>query len=298
MQAVQIYQTIIDNMNDGVYYVDLDRRISLWNKKAAEITGYEGGEIIGLCCQETNLNHIDGEGRPLCELLCPLFATNLDGEIREADVYVQHKDGYRLPIHVKTIPVYEEGEIIGSIEVFNLAAKTRYNDQLVQKLSDISMHDSLTRLPNRRYLESLLEYRYSEFQRFRRPFAVLFADIDNFRSFNNTFGHYAGDAVLRDIAEVIHRNVRQEDLIGRWSGDEFVGIFMLEDGEDPAPRAERFRSAIEKHSFSFDGKPLNVTVSVGITKIRPDDTGDILVNRADGYMYRSKKAGKNCVTSD
>ena len=180
MEMDELYLSIINNLRDGIYFVDTDRRILFWNKAAEATTGYSSKEIVGKPCQSSALNHIDEEGRPLCMVGCPLFATLGDGQQRQDRVFVRHKDGYRIPIHVNIFPVRKNGEITGAVEVFTQDSPTVYEDNLVEKLSNVAMHDQLTQLPNRRYLESFLKYKMEEFQRFGSLFAVLFADIDNF----------------------------------------------------------------------------------------------------------------------
>ncbi|MBQ2697261.1 MAG: GGDEF domain-containing protein [Clostridia bacterium] len=293
----QLYLNIINNLRDGIYYVDKERKILFWNKAAEEITGYPQEEIVGMRCQETHLNHIDEEGHPLCIIGCPLFATLADGKQRQDRVFVRHRDGYRIPIHVNIFPIIKDGEIEGAVEVFTQDSPTVYEDDLVEKLSNIAMHDQLTRLPNRRYLESFLRYKMEEFQRFGRLFAVLFADIDNFGSFNNQYGHDLGDSVLRNIAASIKRSVRRNDLVGRWGGEEYVGIYSIASPEDIGIIGEKFRQLVHMTEVEHEGTLLTVTVSVGITVVQMGDTLDSVVERADALMYRSKKNGKDRVTT-
>lgn len=296
MKNEELYLSIINNLHDGVYFVDTDRRISFWNKAAENITGYTSEEIVGCCCQDTNLNHIDEDGRPLCKIGCPLFATLIDSQQRRARVFVRHKDGYRIPILVNIFPVHEDGEVIGAIEVFTQDSPTVYEDKLVEHLSGIAMHDALTQLPNRRYLESFLSYKIDECQRFGRPAAVVFADIDNFSRFNNEYSHDVGDRVLVNISNSIKQNTRKNDLIGRWGGEEFVAVYSLSQEYDAPILAEKFRKLVEHTEVEHCGETLNVSVSVGVTLIREDDTIDTAVERADLLMYKSKEAGKNRVS--
>ena len=291
-----LYLDIINNLRDGIYFVDVNRRILFWNKAAERITGYTAEEIEGKQCQHSNLNHIDEEGRPLCIVGCPLFSTLKDGKQRQERVFVRHKEGYRIPIRVNIFPTWKEGKITGAVEVFTQDSPTVYADDLVSKLSDIAMYDQLTQLPNRRYIESFLQYKMEEFLRFGRLFAVLFADIDNFSHFNNEYGHAAGDAVLRNIAESIKRSVRQNDLVGRWGGEEYVGIYSINRPDDLAVVGEKFRQLVQHTECVYGGKQLNVSVSVGITAVQTGDSMDTLIERADALMYRSKNSGKNCVT--
>lgn len=296
MKTEELYLNIINNLCDGVYFVDTERTIVFWNKAAEAITGYLAEEIVGKQCQNSQLNHIDTNGRPLCTLGCPLFATIIDGEQRKETVYVRHKKGHRFPIRVNIFPVWEDGKITGAIEVFTQNSPIVYEDNLVAHLTGIAMHDELTKLPNRRYLESFLDYKISEYKRFDRPFAVLFADIDNFGKFNNDYGHDIGDLVLTNIAESLMSNVRKTDMIGRWGGEEFVGIYSLNKSYEAAIIAEKFRLLVANTDVQVGNQPLSVSVSVGITTARPLDTAASLIERADQNMYASKKKGKNCVT--
>lgn len=98
MTKEELYLSILDNIQDGVYYVDIHRKIKFWNKGAEQITGYQADEMVGLDCPESKLNHIDEYGNHLCITGCPLFATNIDGVVRTEKVFVRHKNGYRIPL--------------------------------------------------------------------------------------------------------------------------------------------------------------------------------------------------------
>lgn len=294
MQMEELYLNIIDGLSDGVYFADLDRRILLWNKAAETITGYRAGEIIGKTCPDTLLNHIDEEGRPLCEVACPLFSTIVDGKKREARVFVRHKEGYRIPVMVRIFPVIQSGAVIGAAEVFAQDRAVTYEDDLIERLSEIAMHDALTGLPNRRYLESFLQYRLDMYNRFRRPFAILYADIDDFSCVNNDYSHEAGDLVLAHVAKSIRHNIGRNNLVGRWGGEEFVGIYSIARPEDIQILARRFREMISETPAQYCGAELAVSVSVGITAVRTGDTAASVIERADRLMYRSKQKGKNC----
>ena len=294
----ELYLNIINNLRDGVYFVDSSRQISFWNKAAEAITGYSAEEMLGKKCQDSKLNHIDEEGRPLCVVGCPLFSTIIDGVQRQARVFVRHKEGFRLPILVNIFPIYKDGAIIGAIEIFTQDSPTVYEDKLVEQLSGIAMHDALTGLPNRRYLESFLGYKINEYFRFGKLCAVLFADIDNFRVFNNEYGHEIGDSVLKNIATSIKASMRKDDLVGRWGGEEMIGIYSLAKPQDAGLVGEKFRQLIAATEIPYATGPLNVSVSVGITVIQKGDTLETIVNRADALMYQSKEGGKNRVTTD
>ena len=95
------YKDIVDNLYDGVYFVDRDRVITYWNKGAERITGYSAKETLGRACRDNLLNHVTANGIELCKSNCPLAAVMQDGNPREAEVYLHHKDGHRVPIIVR-----------------------------------------------------------------------------------------------------------------------------------------------------------------------------------------------------
>lgn len=298
LTEINFYKQIIDHLQDGVYFVDTERQIKLWNRAAEEITGYTAEEITGQHCQDSGLNHIDTQGRPLCTMSCPLCATMIDGKKRQHQVLLRHKDGYRIPVRVDIFPIYEDKKIIGAVEIFARSSPTVFEDDLVDQLSTIAMHDELTQLPNRRYLESFLSYRLDEYKRFGYSFCVLFADVDDFSQVNNTYGHDAGDLVLRNIASSFRRDMRRHDLVGRWGGEEFLGIYAISKPSECALLAERFRSLVEHTESVWDGHAIKATISIGVTAVTEGDTIQSLVGRADQLMYQSKRNGKNRVSLD
>lgn len=298
MVPENLYLEIINNICDGVYVTDLERRIIFWNKAAEEITGYKKEDIIGQSCQNNLLNHIDRDGRPLCLLGCPLYATIIDGHQRKDEVFLRHKKGYRMPILVNIFPIIEDNNITGAIEIFTPKSPVVYEDSLIERLSDLAMNDQLTGVANRRKLESVLEYRLNEMRRFQNKFCVVFLDIDNFSKFNNTYGHEAGDNVLQCISKSIMHTIRKSDTFGRWGGEEFIGIFEINNDYGASVAAEKIRVLISNTEIPYEGENLSVTASLGVTVARDDDTVDSVVKRADELMYQSKQKGKNRVTSD
>jgi len=296
MNSEQLYLSIVNNLSDGVYFVTKDRRITFWNKAAEKISGYRADEIVGSYCQDNLLNHIDYSGKPLCVVGCPLYASIVDGKQRKNEAFLRHKEGHRIPVMVNIFPIIENGEIAGAIEIFTPNSPTVYEDDLIEQLSNMAMRDALTGMPNRRYLQSFIEYKLSEFKKFNTPFAALFMDIDNFRDFNNKYGHAMGDTVLKNISESIKKSTRKSDFFGRWGGEEFLGIYSVKNIRDAACAAEKVRILVENTVIPYSTH-LSVTASIGITLIKSSDSAETLIERADQLMYQSKILGKNCITA-
>lgn len=296
MDKQNLYLNIINNIEEGVYIVDRTRTITFWNKAAEEITGYTPEEIVGRHCPETPLDHVDINGYPLCSLNCPLVKTMLDNKACEDLVYVKTKSGDRVPIKAKFIPIEEDGNVVGAIEIFSRNSQRIFDDNIVVSLRDIALHDRLTKLPNRNYLHKVLEHRLTEFKVNDKMFVMLFGDIDNFRYVNNTYGHDAGDIVLQSIANLFLNNSRSDDLICRWGGEEFIGIYPINAINEALNIAEKIRRTVEETPIKVTDKDtINLTISLGATTPNKDDTLKTLIERADLLMYQAKDSGKNKV---
>jgi diguanylate cyclase (GGDEF)-like protein/PAS domain S-box-containing protein len=288
------YEDILENMHDGVYFVDLQRRITLWNKAAETITGFKAPETIGSACSDNILVHVDAEGRSLCLGLCPLAQVMEEGVQRETEVFLHHKEGHRVPVKVRAMPLRDEtGAVVGAVEFFSDNSAHHSRAQRVEELEKLALLDGLTSLSNRRNLEAELDAGLQEMERLGTSFGVLFMDIDHFKGINDTYGHEAGDLTLKTIARTISFISRPYDLFGRWGGEEFVGVIRNVDGETLVRTGERFRALIEQTIIHLQGRDISVTVSMGATLARAGDTVESLVKRADELMYGSKLAGRN-----
>jgi PAS domain S-box-containing protein len=114
------YRELLDYLTDGIYFTDKERRIAYWNKGAEALAGYSSQEVIGKCCKDNLLMHVDALGRELCLHGCPLDATIQDGKPREAEVFLHHKNGHRVPIRVRIAAMRNDaGEIVGAVEAFS-----------------------------------------------------------------------------------------------------------------------------------------------------------------------------------
>lgn len=294
------FKYLVDNLYEPIYTVDLNRKIIYWNKAAEKITGYTTEEVKGSSCSENILEHIDEQGNSLCEGKCPLAATMEDGCFREARVYFKHKSGNRVPVEVKTVPLRDKnGNIIGGGELFvDITANKAFEDKLEQ-MKKLAYFDELTGIPRRSHINLELENKISELKRQKLEFALLFLDIDNFKIFNDTYGHSVGDLVLKNISKTLRSNIRPFDFVGRWGGEEFIIILNNVNKKSLKEAGERYRNLIERTEVDLDdGKRLNTTASFGGTLANEDDSPQSLVKRADDLMYESKEKGKNMLTID
>ena len=289
------YQEVLENLYDGVYYVDPHRRITYWNRAAEKITGYSRQEVLGRSCADNLLRHVDDKGVCLCLTACPLAHTIVDGLPRTASVYLHHKDGHRLPVSARVTPLRNgSGHILGAVEVFSENSEKVAALQRLKELEHLAYLDSLTGIANRKYLEIFLDARFNELHRFGWPFGLIFADLDHFKRVNDTRGHLVGDRVLKMVATTLAQSCRSFDLVGRWGGDEFLCVLShLQKLRDLKVAASRFRGLVENSALLQGDQSLAVTISVGATLVRPEDTLESMTQRVDQLLYRSKHAGRN-----
>ena len=292
-----VHEEILDQMSDGVYVVDRNRIITYWNRSAEKLSGFPGEEVIGTSCADNVLRHVSDKGTLLCMTGCPLAATINDGEIREAEVFLHHKDGHRLPVLVRTAPLREaDGRIVGAVEIFRENAARIAMREEIQELSRLALYEPLTGIGNRRFAEMALESRQAEFERYERPYGVLMIDIDHFKSFNDNHGHDVGDRILRVTARTLNANTRPFDTVARWGGEEFIGIIEQIDPMSLRNRADVLCRLVESSSILVGGNRLSITASIGGAVSQPGDNTDAVVKRADNRLYQSKNAGRNRAT--
>ena len=293
------YKNILENLYDGVYLVNLERQIEYWNKGAERITGYQREHVLGRYCQDNFLNHVTANGHQLCLNGCPLHATMADGQPREAEVFLHHEDGYRVPVMVRTMPIRDEkGVITGAVEVFSDNSTMDGMRRQVRHLEQTNQMDELTGVGNRRFIEKRIRLALREFNATGRPFGILFIDLDDFKGINDQWGHSTGDRILRLVASTLQRNIRGDDALGRWGGEEFVVLLADVDPLSVRMVAEKLRSLIERTRSRHLPESFTASVSIGCTLIRPKDTLTSLVGRGDRSMYHCKHLGKNRVCLD
>ncbi len=158
--------------------------------------------------------------------------------------------------------------------------------------------DALTGIPNRLAWEERLEQEIARWKRFSTPLVLLIWDVDKFKRVNDTFGHKAGDKVLRTIARSLAASIRETDFIARYGGEEFVHLMTGAELEDCVAVADKLRSKIESTGFHFRDEAVTITVSCGVTQFRDGDSGESWFERADRALYKAKQAGRNRCTSD
>jgi diguanylate cyclase (GGDEF)-like protein len=174
-----------------------------------------------------------------------------------------------------------------------LSEKKTALENAYAKISELISTDYLTGLASRKYIQESFVKAISYARRTATPLTIIMADLDFFKQVNDNYGHLMGDKVLVAVAKLIRRSMRNEDLAGRFGGEEFIMILVGTDQAGGKIFAERLRQKTEQMKVS--GIPSKITMSLGVTAFLPDDTPDDAIRRADEAMYMAKRAGRNQV---
>lgn len=187
-------------------------------------------------------------------------------------------------------------ELDSLVEAFNRMAKSIRERE--GWLKESAARDSLTGLYNHAKIEEFLEFEMRRHKRDKRPLCFVMMDIDHFKSVNDTFGHQAGDTVLRETAHLLLRSGREGDIVGRYGGEEFSVILDAQTPEDAAAYCERIRKAVEETAYVHEGTDIRVTMSLGYACALASTLGTFeLIRAADKALYAAKQAGRNRVVA-
>lgn len=283
--------SLLDKAKDAIVVCDMDQRVMYWNHGAEQMFGWRREEVLGRCTREF-LYHETGLFPHMLEVMM------LSGEWSGEHVK-RNKEGKLLTVESSWTLVRDEaGQPQSIFSIDTDISKRKAAEEEIQRLA---FYDQLTGLPNRQLLQDRLQQALLACIRSRRQGAVMFLDLDNFKTLNDTFGHDRGDLLLQQVAMRLMACVRQTDTVARWGGDEFVVLLedLSGDTADAAGQAEaigdKLLSAMNR-PFDLNGYHHLSTSSVGVALFDAQAGGSQeLLKRADLAMYRAKAAGRNAL---
>jgi PAS domain S-box-containing protein len=293
-----IYRAVLDCAPVGVYVVDPQRRIVFWNSAAERITGYLGQEVIGHFCHDNLLMHCDQESNILCGGNCPMANTMLDGQPRDASVFLLHKDGRRIPVRVRAVPVRDEFEaVVGSAEFFEESTFGPPGMHDRRRRAG-SPHSDIPEIADRAAMLALVREALQKFTACEDGFGVLCAGIDKAAELRHTDGCHAARAVIYAAGQTMAAGIRPSDTVGLWNEQEGRFVVLIA-GADPGALtvcAERLRRLVKVAAVPWWGDHLSVTLSVGGTLVCPGDTVESLMERARQALEACLVKGSDSVS--
>jgi two-component system cell cycle response regulator len=187
--------------------------------------------------------------------------------------------------------------LLGSTTILKFSYHDKLDEAFQRHMAESALRDGLTKAFNKRYFTERLESEYQYAVRHDAPLSLVFFDIDHFKKINDVHGHQGGDYVLTELARLVTKGLRNEDIFARYGGEEFAIISRGIDLPEGAALAERLRAAVASHQFLYDGQAIPVSISVGVTRApRPGvHSATELVSVADETMYEAKRSGRNRV---
>ncbi len=293
------YRTILNHLNEGVYFLDANRMITFWNKGAERITGYSEDEVLHKACHWNLLMHTDAEGTHLCEGRCPVAKTLQDGVVREETIFLRHKQGYRIPVLVHILPMQSPTkQIVGAVEIFTDLSHDNEYTRKMKALATLAYFDLVTGLTNRRYVESRILLTLSEYKKNLSPFGILLVNIVGFKMLNDKYGQEAGDQVLQAVARMIAGAVGPSDVVARWDGTRFLILCPNTKNTILRLLGEKLRNVAEQAANSMGFKDATLKIAVAGTMNRVEDTPEELKRRIAGYLQASEARDGVCVMDE
>lgn len=278
---------------DGIIGVNREGTVIIFNEAAEKLTGLRAEDVVGKLTA-TDVYQPPELARNIKK---KLYSSDYGGVGRVSGIEVKVKgaNGQNVPIRLSATLLFENLEEVGSVGFFHDLSETK---QLEEELIRHSITDSLTELYNRRHFNMILEDETKRSLRYNRNLTLAFFDLDNFKPFNDNYGHKEGDNILRLVSKKMKDVLRKTDYAYRIGGDEFAFIMAETDIEKGAIALERFRTEFNEQwpkKMSYLGTKLKpVTMSIGIAQFEPDEQRDQFILRADLAMYEAKKAGGDC----
>ena len=257
---------------------DLDQiaeRLSIRILKILQKSGDSSKEIKNIRIELQNWRHSKEDFESVKEKLL-IIATSLDEEIDEFIGDMKKEDE----------------------EIESLKAKIRALENKVKKLQKEVKTDFLTNMANKKAIEEELRKQEAAYKRYGTNYSVVFFDIDHFKNINDTYGHDAGDVILKSLGLLFRRYAREVDTIGRFGGEEFVAILPNTNKEGAYKFAEKLREIVQKTKFMYKNTRINVSVSAGVASRDEVNSKEELLKKADERLYLAKKSGRNRVCAD
>jgi diguanylate cyclase (GGDEF)-like protein/PAS domain S-box-containing protein len=297
-ESEERYRTILENIEDGYFEVDLAGNLTFFNDSVCRMAGYPRAEMMGM----NNRQYTDKENsKILYEAFNKVFRT---GDSSKGVGYeIIGKDGTKLYIESSVSLIRNSsGQPVGFRGIMrNITDRKRMEETLKNsenRYRELSIVDDLTQLYNSRHFYVQLKIELDRSNRYGQPLTLLLLDLDNFKAFNDTYGHVEGDQVLLRLGQVVKRCLRQTDSAYRYGGEEFTILLPMTTSADGAVTAERIRTEFKKETFSSaPGQDVHVTVSIGLAQYKPQEEMKAFVHRVDQLMYQGKKNGKDRVCS-
>jgi len=293
----EIFRLVLENLQTGVYLVDRERKIVFWNDGAQRITGYLPQDVVGRLPREHFLAPNGNTRATDSQASDPVNLVFRDGKASVAEVSILHKEGYRIPVVLRTVPIRDShGAVIVAAESFDINLSAHRRTRRHASIAEGGHLDAVACVPGKGFMEAQISEKLARFAQRRAHFAVLLIEPDQMDHFVKTLGKGVVPTILRVIAHAVENSLRPEDLVGRWSGNQFIALLEGCKETEVQNVGERIRRMIGDSEFEWWGDAFSVAAALGGAGARDGDTEELLLSRAQRSLAESVAAGGNRVT--
>lgn len=258
-------------------YVEASQQDELLNEETAILTNeiHQDVEAIQKAMQDSNdLQQLKSN-----------VSSQLMNIVKSVDLFKQKEENRERRLHDRYLQLQSRLEL--------MEEQTQQMKVHVEAERHKALTDSLTSLPNRAGYDQQITSEYDRWRRYGQTFSIAVADLDLFKRINDSYGHQAGDKVLRLVATILTRQCRSTDFVSRYGGEEFVILMPATSAEQAVIAVDKIRHAVECSPFNFHGQPVQITLSLGVAEVQSDDSVEDLFGRADKALYEAKRLGRN-----
>jgi diguanylate cyclase (GGDEF)-like protein/PAS domain S-box-containing protein len=293
-QSEEKYRTILENIEEGYFEVDLAGNFTFFNDSVCLVLGYSREELMGM----NNRHYTDKEEfKKVFHAYNKVYKTGEPS--REFSQQITVKDGTRRYIEGSISLLKDSSDKPTGFRgiLRDITERKKVEEELKkseQRYLELSIIDDLTQLYNSRHFYAQIEKEIERSNRYEQPLTLLMLDLDKFKDFNDTYGHVEGDNVLLRLGQVIKRCLRETDSAYRYGGEEFTIMLPITTSEEGMVTARRIQRELKKEVFSpVLDQQIYVTVSIGLAQYKPKEEMKAFVHRADQFMYQAKKNGRD-----
>jgi PAS domain S-box-containing protein/diguanylate cyclase (GGDEF)-like protein len=273
LQDPNIFRSVLDSLQTGVYLVGRDGKILLWNDGAERITGCRRHDVIGRTCRENVLAQCNQQHCVLCGVACPLTGIMHERKATHALVFFRHKEGHRVPVQVQSVPIRsEKGEVVCVAESFDEQTSPSERESREHNLAATGCLDAITGVMNQPLIRSYLREHLAFFAEYELPFGILSIRIRDLPRFRLAHGREAADDILHVVAETMKHTLGTAGFLGRWTDDQFLVIVPNCSAAELNQTGDNLETSVNSAEIKWWGDLLSVSVSLGRTMVQAGDT--------------------------
>ncbi|MCA9265732.1 MAG: diguanylate cyclase [Planctomycetales bacterium] len=292
---VLFHDKLLESMHDGVIFVDADACVVRWNRGAERLTGLSAGSVMHRRWLPSLVGMRDTEGKEIGEDECPVRYAIKSGTQSMHRGIIRGRRDENLPVDLHAVPIVSKsGRRCGATLLVRDATFQDTLEKRVQSLHERATTDPLTGVANRAEFDHCLKNAVERHLENGSTCSLIICDIDHFKKVNDTYGHQAGDEALVSFAALLQRFSRQEDVVCRYGGEEFVMVCEDCPCASAMELAEKIRRELSRTPLS-ELKGKCITASFGVTELQHGDTAETILRRADRALLQAKDAGRNRV---